>query len=66
MRLPQFAEDARIGYIKQIKMKTGTLEQGRTKKKSKSSFRMKSKSIETKTTIEKNLGMINFIVFNAM
>lgn len=61
MRLPQFAEDAKVGYIKQIKIKSGSMEQSKTKKKSKSSFRMKSKPSEVKSGVdtigEKTVGM---------
>lgn len=41
LRLPQFAEDPRVGNMKFLKMKAGNVEQTRVKKKSRSaSFKL--------------------------
>ncbi|KAL3273590.1 hypothetical protein HHI36_015022 [Cryptolaemus montrouzieri] len=52
MRLPQFSEDLHSFASKQFKMRPGAVEQTRTKRKSKSSFRSKN-STDDKNT-EKN------------
>lgn len=54
MRLPQFAEDPRVASMKFLKMKHGSVEQTRNKKKSRSSFRMKAKSLESKQSLSAN------------
>lgn len=47
MRLPQFSEDLRVHVsMKQIKMRAGVIDQTRGKRKSRSSFKYKSKSVE--------------------
>lgn len=46
MRLPQFPEDLRVGSMKQLKMKPGSIEPTRTKRKSRTSFRGKNKNVE--------------------
>lgn len=46
MRLPQFSEDLKVSYIKQLKMKPGALDQTRTKRK-KYYPKKESKELET-------------------
>lgn len=43
MRLPQFSDDLRAAAVKQLKMRAG-MEQSRTKKRRRHSFRKKSGS----------------------
>nr|XP_023015700.1 Golgi-specific brefeldin A-resistance guanine nucleotide exchange factor 1 [Leptinotarsa decemlineata] len=43
MRLPQFCEDLRTTSIKQFQMRTGTLDQTRTKRKNKQTYRKREK-----------------------
>lgn len=54
MRLPQFAEDSRDGNMKHLKMRPGTIEQNRGKKKIRASFRKKSS--ENKQLSDKGKG----------
>lgn len=52
MRLPQFPEDLRVSTVKHLKMKPGSIESSRTKRKHRTSFRNKNK-----TAVDKDKGL---------
>ncbi|XP_050501190.1 Golgi-specific brefeldin A-resistance guanine nucleotide exchange factor 1 [Diabrotica virgifera virgifera] len=61
MRLPQFSEDLKVSYIKQLKMKPGALDQTRTKRKKQYSSLKKDKSdtdIKSPQTPQGNLAAV--------
>ncbi|KAF5306262.1 hypothetical protein FQA39_LY08960 [Lamprigera yunnana] len=50
MRLPQFPEDLRIGNVKHLKIKPGSIDVNRSKRKSRSALRNKNKILQSRST----------------